>query len=103
MMTLPPPLQLEFNHKLEQHEKELNMPFLSTIEELAEERGAKKISQENIFDLLENRFGTLPEKLMKTIQQIDNLTSLKQLLVQTISVNSLDEFQTLINAELGVK
>jgi len=40
---------------------------------------------------------------MKTIQQIDNLTSLKQLLVQTISVNSLDEFQTLINAELGVK
>jgi hypothetical protein len=40
---------------------------------------------------------------MKTIQQIDNLTSLKQPLVQTISVNSLDEFQTLINAELGVK
>ncbi|MDM3860228.1 MAG: hypothetical protein PT118_10400 [Aphanizomenon gracile PMC644.10] len=39
MMTLPPPLQTEFNDKLEQHEKELNMPFLSTIEEMAQERG----------------------------------------------------------------
>jgi hypothetical protein len=42
MMTLPPPLQTAFNQKLEQHEKELNMPFLSTIEEMAEERGEAK-------------------------------------------------------------
>ncbi len=111
MMTLPPPLQLEFNHKLEQYEKELNMPFLSTIEELAEERGqvkgkqigAKETCQQNIFDLLENRFGTLPETLIETLQQIDDITTLKQLLVQTISVNSLDKFQTLIDAELQPK
>ena len=107
MMTLPPPLQLEFNHKLEQYEKELNMPFLSTIEELAEERGqvkgAKETCQQNIFDLLENRFGTVPEKLLETLKEINDLMALKQLLVQTISVNSLDEFQTLINAVLQQK
>ena len=107
MMTLPPPLQLEFNHKLEQHEKELNMPFLSTIEELAEERGqvkgAKETCQQNIFDLLENRFGTVPEKLLETLKEINDLMALKQLLVKTISVNSLDEFQTLINAVLQPK
>ena len=107
MMTLPPPLQLEFNHKLEQHEKELNMPFLSTIEELAEERGqvkgAKETCQQNIFDLLGNRFGTVPEKLLETLKEINDLMALKQLLVQTISVNSLDEFQTLINAVLQQK
>ena len=107
MMTLPPPLQLEFNHKLEQHEKELNMPFLSTIEELAEERGqvkgAKETCQQNIFDLLENRFGTVPEKLLETLKEINDLMALKQLLVQTISVNSLNEFQTLIDAELQPK
>ena len=107
MMTLPPPLQLEFNHKLEQYEKELNMPFLSTIEELAEERGqvkgAKETCQQNIFDLLGNRFGTVPEKLLETLKEINDLMALKQLLVQTISVNSLDEFQTLINAVLQPK
>ncbi|MBS9391560.1 MAG: hypothetical protein HEQ33_22785 [Dolichospermum sp. WA123] len=107
MMTLPPPLQLEFNHKLEQYEKELNMPFLSTIEELAEERGqvkgAKETCQQNIFDLLGNRFGTVPEKLLETLKEINDLMALKQLLVQTISVNSLDEFQTLINAVLQQK
>jgi len=107
MMTLPPPLQTAFNQKLEQHEKELNMPFLSTIEELAEERGqvkgAKETCQQNIFDLLENRFGTVPEKLLETLKEINDLMALKQLLVQTISVNSLDEFQTLINAVLQPK
>jgi len=111
MMTLPPPLQLEFNNKLEQHEKELNMPFLSTIEELAEERGqvkgkqigAKETCQQNIFDLLENRFGTLPERLIKTLKQIDDLMVLKQLHLKTISVNSLEEFQKLIDAELQSK
>jgi len=107
MMTLPPPLQTAFNQKLEQHEKELNMPFLSTIEELAEERGqvkgAKETCQQNIFDLLENRFGTVPEKLLETLKEINDLMALKQLLVQTISVNSLDEFQTLINAVLQQK
>jgi hypothetical protein len=107
MMTLPPPLQTAFNQKLEQHEKELNMPFLSTIEEMAEERGqvkgAKETCQQNIFDLLENRFGTVPEKLMGTLKEINDLMALKQLLVQTISVNSLNEFQTLIDAELQPK
>ena len=107
MMTLPPPLQTAFNQKLEQHEKELNMPFLSTIEELAEERGqvkgAKETCQQNIFDLLENRFGTLPEKLMETLKEINDLMALKNLHLKTISVNSLDEFQTLINAVLQPK
>jgi hypothetical protein len=111
MMTLPPPLQTEFQTKLDDYEKELNMPFLSTIEELAEERGqvkgkqigAKETCQQNIFDLLENRFGSLPEKLTETLKEINDLTTLKKLLVQIISVNSLDEFQTLINAELQQK
>ena len=83
------------------------MPFLSTIEELAEERGqvkgAKETCQQNIFDLLENRFGTVPEKLLETLKEINDLMALKQLLVQTISVNSLNEFQTLIDAELQPK
>jgi hypothetical protein len=97
MMTLPPPLELKFNDKLNEYEKELKMPFVIPIEELAMERGAKKTYQQNIIDLLTSRFGILPESLIKSLQQIDDLTRLKQLHLDTIRVNSVSEFEQLIN------
>jgi predicted transposase YdaD len=108
MMTLPPPLQTEFNDKLEQHEKELNMPFLSTIEEMAEERGeakgkikgARKTCQNNIIKILANRFDSVPELMSDSITKIDDMTILENLLLSSVSVNSLAEFQNLIDAEL---
>ena len=108
MMTLPPPLQTEFNDKLEQHEKELNMPFLSTIEEMAEERGeakgeikgARKTCQNNILKILANRFNSVPELMSDSLKKIEDMTILENLLLASISINSLEEFQKLIDAEL---
>lgn len=100
MMTLPPLLQTEFNDKLEQHEKELNMPFLSTIEEMAEERGARKISQNNIIKILANRFNSVPELMSDSLKKIEDMTILENLLLASISVNSLEEMQKLIDAQL---
>ncbi|MBE9258758.1 MULTISPECIES: hypothetical protein [Aphanizomenonaceae] len=108
MMTLPPPLQTEFNDKLEQHEKELNMPFLSTIEEMAEERGeakgeikgARKTCRNNIIKILANRFDSVPELMSDSLKKIDDMTILENLLLSSISVNSLAELQNLIDAEL---
>jgi hypothetical protein len=104
MMTLPPPLQLEFKDKLEQYEKELNMPFLSTIEEIAEERGeikgARKNCQDNIIKILANRFDDVPELMSNSITKIDDMLILENLLLSSISVPSLEEFQKLIDAEL---
>jgi len=104
MMTLPPPLQTEFNDKLEQHEKELNMPFLSTIEEMAEERGeekgARKNCRNNILKILANRFDSVPDLMSDSLKKIDDMTILENLLLSSISVNSLAEFQKLIDAEL---
>ena len=105
MMTLPPPLQQKFNTKLDQYEQELNMPFLSTIEENALERGqqigqqkgAKETCRSNILDLLKIRFNSVPKSLETSLKQIDDLAQLKQLIAATISVNSLSEFQDLIN------
>ncbi len=81
------------------------MPFLSTIEEMALEKGQqigeqigiKKTRQQDILDLLEKRFGKLSETLIKTIKKINDLTFLKQLVITTISVNSVAEFERLIN------
>ncbi|WP_413171617.1 hypothetical protein [Anabaena azotica] len=108
MMTLPPPLQTEFNQKLEQHEKELNMPFLSTIEEMAEERGeakgeikgARKTCQNNIIKILSNRFNNVTKLMSESLKKIEDITILEKLLLSSINVNSLEEFQRLIDTEL---
>ena len=100
MMALPEELQFSFEEKLTQYQEERTMPLLTNIERRALARGAKETYQQNIFDLLENRFGTLPESLVTSIKQIDDMTVLKQLLLQTISVNSVEEFQQIIDSNL---
>ena len=97
MMTLPEPLQLSFEEKLTQYQEQLKMPLLSNIEKRALEQGAKQTHQQNIIDLLQKRFGELPETLSQRIRQIEDNSLLKELHLETISVNSLDDFQQLIN------
>jgi hypothetical protein len=86
------------------YEKELNMPFLSTIEELAEERGqvkgAKETCQNNIIKILSKRFDHVTELMSNSITKIDDMLILENLLLSSISVPSLEEFQKLIDAEL---
>ena len=108
MMRLPAPLQTEFQNKLERYEKELNMPFLSTIEELAQEKGkeigkeigSKKTRQQDIIKILSNRFDHVPELISLSIKQIDDMSILENLLLRSISVDSLAEFKMLIDAIL---
>jgi hypothetical protein len=101
MMSLPKELQISFEEKLTNYQEEQKMPLLMNIEQRAlargQKKGAKETCQENIIDLLENRFSKLPESLVKSIQEIDDLTLLKKLILDTIKVNSLSEFAQLIN------
>ncbi|MDJ0517121.1 MAG: hypothetical protein QNJ74_12995 [Trichodesmium sp. MO_231.B1] len=83
------------------------MEFLSTMEELAIERGqkiglergAKETYRQNILDLLERRFNSLPETLVKAVNEIDDLALLKQLHLETITVISVSEFEELIQED----
>ena len=97
MMSLPKELQISFEEKLTNYQEEQKMPLLTNIEQRALARGAKETYQQNILDLLESRFSNLPESLVKSIQKIDDLALLKQLLLETITINSLSEFELLIN------
>jgi hypothetical protein len=105
MMTLPPRLQLNFKTKLNQYEKEIQMPFLSTLEEMALEEGAKSgaksTSQKHIILALQNRFGEIPNTLIETINQIEDVSLLESLFVPSITVNSLEEFEQLVNNSLS--
>jgi hypothetical protein len=106
MMTLPPQLQLNFKTKLSQYEEENKMPFLSTIEEMALEEGAKSgvklTSQKYIILALQSRFGEIPNSLIETINQIEDVSVLESLFVPSITINSLEEFQQLVNDSLSL-
>ena len=76
------------------------MPLLTNIERRALARGAKENCQQNIIKILQNRFDNIPELMVKTINQIDDISLLENLLLPSISVNSLEEFQQLISSNL---
>ncbi len=104
MMALPTELQQNLESKINQFEEGQKMEFLSTMEERAIERGqqigqqigAKENCRQNILDLLQMRFLSVPETLVKTLNNIEDLAFLKQLLLETFSVNSVAEFEELI-------
>lgn len=105
MMTLPPQLQLNFKTKLSQYEEENKMPFLSTIEEMALEEGAKSgvklTNQKHIILALQSRFLEIPNSLIETINQIEDVSVLESLFVPSITINSLEEFQQLVDDSLS--
>ncbi len=52
------------------------MPFLSTIEEMDLEEGAKLTNQKHIILALQSRFGEIPNSLIETINQIEDVSVL---------------------------
>ncbi|NEO56277.1 MAG: hypothetical protein F6K54_26250 [Okeania sp. SIO3B5] len=92
MMTLPPELQQNLESKINQYEEEQKVELLSTMEE----GGMQKARIQDIIDLLQMRFLSVPETLVETLNNIEDLVFLKQLLLETFSVNSVAEFEELI-------
>lgn len=95
MMTLPTELQTSFEEKLNHYEEERRMPLLSNMEL----RGMEKISRESVITVLRVRLGEVPPELMETLNNISDLSLLKQLLEQAATVNTLTEFQQLLETE----
>ena len=93
------------------------MPFISPMEELIREealeqgleqglqrgleqgleRGTLQTQRENILELLQVRFGEVPQSVVEAVNRLEEITTLKQLLRQTISVGSIAEFEQLLN------
>ncbi len=99
MMALPIELQASFEEKVTNYQEERKVPLLSNIELRALETGAKRTRREDIIKLLQKRFGNLPESLVENINQIDDISLLESLILETISVNSPEEFQQIIDSQ----
>ncbi|MBS3026410.1 MAG: hypothetical protein HCA25_04735 [Dolichospermum sp. DET50] len=100
MMALSEDLQLSFDQKFANYQEERKMPLVTNIERRAIEKTTKQTRKQDISDLLVSRFGNLPENLTENIEKIEDINILKQLLVSTINVSSLEEFAQLVHSNL---
>jgi len=100
MMSLTKELQQKLISKIDEYEKETKMPFLSPTEELAMEKATRKTRQQDIINLLQVKFGNIPENLINNINQIDDILVLRELILSTMTITSLAEFTNLVNSKL---
>jgi hypothetical protein len=107
MMTLPESLQQSFDTKLKAYQEERQMPILSNIERRAMEAGRQEgilegsleTARAAVLDVLTVRFEQVPSNLSERINKITDISQLRQLLQQAISISSLTEFEQLIESQ----
>jgi hypothetical protein len=99
MMTLPRELAQSFEERLNRYEEERTMPLLSNMELRGIEKGTRQNARESVVIVLRSRFGEVPTELTEMINNLEDLSLLKQLLSRAVTVNSLTEFQQFITVE----
>jgi hypothetical protein len=99
VITLPPALADEFEADLERFERENQMPYVTSIERRAEERGRQQGLLTGTLDAiklgLELKFGSDGLRLLTEISQIHDLEVLKIIQEGLRRVNSIDELRSL--------
>lgn len=104
IMNLPPQLQEQLDQEVYDYERSKFMPYVTNIERRGIQKGLEQGRQEgllaeaqtSVIDNLEVRFGTVPESIVNTINQMTDRARLKQLHRQAIQVSSLAEFAQLL-------
>ncbi len=104
VMTLPEELQDAFREELFRYEEEKTMPYLSSIERRAIERGLEKGREEGLREglcegialFLEGKFGPAGRKLLRKVRAIENLEALRALSQALKKATTLDDVRALL-------
>jgi hypothetical protein len=96
--TLPQPLDNSFQREIKRFEEEKIMPYVTSIERLGIQTGRLTSCQKHIIDILEIRFEVVPSPLRETINKLEDINQLENLLKQAVTIASLADFQQLINS-----
>ena len=98
LMPLPDAPQIQFTNQLQQRLPDTAMPHITLFEELALKEGLEKgivqNARESILDVLDTRFGQVPESVRERINAIGSEPTLKNLLRQAAQASSLEEFKS---------
>jgi hypothetical protein len=93
IMQLPQDLEQEFWQAIEEYEAERHMPYITSVERIGVAQGTLKGRRDAVMEVLETRFGTVPQTIVDGLERITDVDLLKTLLRNAIAVQSLDEFQ----------
>ena len=75
------------------------MPYVTSVERIGMERGLQQGAQQTLLEILDERFGELPDTVSAAIHQIQDLAQLRLLHRQAIRSASLEEFQRALNGK----
>ncbi len=109
LMVLPVALTQAFKMEVRRYEEVKKVQYVTSIGRLVRqegieagieaglEQGVLQKAQETAIDVLEVRFGMVPTSIVKTIEKIEDENRLSALFRKAIAIDSLEEFQTLLN------
>jgi hypothetical protein len=100
LMRLPTGKEVVVWEEIDKIEGEKHMPYVTSFERLAKEEGREEgrregnigAIQEAILEALSIRFGSVPRGVSETVQRVTDLSALKPLHRQAITVSSLQDF-----------
>ena len=106
LLQLPEELEKRFDEEIEDYQKEKTMPYISSLERRAMERGRKEgreeargVVLEGIELILRSKFGDASSSLTATLRDIKDLEKLRSLQQQVIMAGSLEDVQQAISSE----
>lgn len=94
LLGLPEGLEIEFRGELNSFENEKAMPYITSIERLGRQEGRQQALREDILDILEVRFGAVPERVQSLIAATTEESRLKHLHRRTVLVDSPAQFES---------
>jgi hypothetical protein len=97
LMELPKELQESFRQELHEFEEERQMSYVTSIERLAKEEGAREELIRTIRTGLKDRFGSAGVRLMSKVRALDDLRRLRALARGLIKAESLEAFRALLD------
>ncbi|WP_242540945.1 hypothetical protein [Phormidium pseudopriestleyi] len=118
MMSLPKELEQQLRTQVIRYREERQMPFISPMEELIQEEAREQGRQEglqeglqegrqegmmeklreNILQILQIRFGELPQEVLEAVNGIEEMDILNSLLREAIAIASIAEFQVFMTS-----
>ena len=102
-LSLPDELTRSFDEQLARYEEEQKMPYITSVERLAIERGELKgklkANRARILEILQVRFGEVSDDVSEKLDRIQEIEQLESLFRQASTIASLEEFESLLPTE----
>lgn len=100
IMTLPTELEGQLQVELAEFAERGKMQYATTIERMAIQQGMHQGIRESILNILQIRFSETSELVETLLEQIEDTEQLHELNRQAVTINSLAEFEQLLNETL---